>query len=106
MVKNDVGTVQKTFRVNHQLTIVASYTVRILQAAYLRGTIRRMFQLLVKGRFQTVSSNSQSILAVNGLNPPNTYSFTPQAIGPLRVIVGVALGGIYHQRAVDVRITR
>ncbi len=104
VVQDAQGTVKTTFHVNHPLTIVARFTVRNLQAHYIKGTIHRDFRIPVNGKFRTVSSNSDSILAVNGSNPPNVHSFTPAVTGPLLIVVEIDLGKIHHQRQVRIQI--
>jgi len=99
------GVVRTTFRVNQPLSIVARYTVHNLHQSYIKGTIRRVFQTPVKGRFQTAAVSSDTIIAVNGTNPPNQHSFTPQVTGPIRIVVSITLGTVVRQRTVDVRIT-
>jgi predicted lipoprotein with Yx(FWY)xxD motif len=106
VVKDAQGVVHTTFHVNRPLAIVAGYTVRNLQAHFLKGRVSRDFKIPVHGKFQTVSSNSDSILAVNGVNPPNTHSFTPGTTGPLIIVVEIRLGNIQHRRQVRVQITR
>jgi len=106
VVNNTRGQVKPAFPLNQQLVIVARYTVRNLQRSYLQGTVRRLFQVPVNGRFATKAVSTDTIIAVNGTNPPNVHGFTPAVTGPLRIVVAITLGNVSRQRAVTIQIIR
>jgi hypothetical protein len=63
--------------------------LQALKRSYLQGTSRRLFQVPVNGRFVTKAVSTDTIIAVNGTNPPNVHGFTPAVTGPLRIVVDI-----------------
>ncbi|MBV9282149.1 MAG: hypothetical protein JOZ41_18875 [Chloroflexi bacterium] len=103
-VQNARGMSGTVFPVNHQLTVVAGYTGRHLAGGYLAGSVHRWYYVRVNGQLRGSSTSQDSIIGVNGVNPPNRHTFTPTVAGSWRIVVRITFGSLSSQRAVDIRV--
>jgi hypothetical protein len=100
------GHARTTFRVGEDVRIVASYTVRNLPAGtILNGTMVRLIEVPVGGRFQKVVRNSDTLaVARSGTyqNVHDTGGFSRASA--IRIVVRLRFGVMSRARHVDIQV--
>lgn len=99
------GKAGRSFAAGSSIVIVATYAAHKVPAGHpVTGDMRLTYQQPQNGQFRPFSTGHESFLVSKDGTHRQGHPTSFGAPGTVRIVVGLTIGGIYHQKSIDITL--